>query len=201
MKLKDLSVSVKEFDGDKGEIVAYASVFGNADSYGDIVERGAFEKTLAEWKVSGKTIPLLYGHDFRDPFSNIGAVLEAVEDEHGLKVHARLDLDNAKAAQVFRLLKEQRLNQMSFAFDVVEGGFETRDSDEFYVIKQVKLYEVSVVPIGANQETSVLAVKSGCTCGTSKCGKEPTTEYKEKEEVDVSADVFAMRLQLLNTYL
>lgn len=163
MKLKDLKVRVKEPDDvevEAGEIVAYASVFDNVDSYGDVIRKGAFADTLKEWEESGNQLPLLYGHDFRDPFSNIGTVVEAVEDDHGLKIRAKLDLDNEKASQVYRLLKERRLSQMSFAFDVVEGA-EMKDNDNWiFEIRKVRLYEVSVVPIGANQETEVLAVKA-----------------------------------------
>lgn len=77
-----------------------------------------------------------------------------------MKIRAKLDLDNEKANQVYRLLKERRLSQMSFAFDVVEGA-EMKDNDNWvFEIRKVRLYEVSVVPIGANQETEVLAVKA-----------------------------------------
>lgn len=57
---------------DEGEILAYASIFGNVDSYGDVVVKGAFERTLEQWKSSGDYIPLLWGHDMDDPMSNIG---------------------------------------------------------------------------------------------------------------------------------
>lgn len=158
MKHKDLRVKVKA-DGDDGQFTAYASTFDVKDSYGDVIRKGAFADTLTEWKDSGNILPVLYGHDFSDPFSNIGAVVEAVEDDHGLKITAQLDLDNAKAAQVYKLLKQKRLTQMSFAFDVVEGAFVDEQDDSFYELRKVKLYEVSVVPIGANQETEILAVK------------------------------------------
>lgn len=159
VKTKSYDVSIDETQTE-GTITAYASVFGNVDSYGDVVIPGAFEETLGEWQKSGNTIPLLYGHDFKDPFSNIGGVTSAVEDAHGLKITAQLDLDNPKARQVYNLLKAKRLSQMSFAFDVVEGSWGEREQQEVYELKKVKLYEVSVVPIGANQETSIIDVKS-----------------------------------------
>lgn len=205
LRLKDVSVSVKSDSTSEGEIIAYASVFNNVDAYGDIVLKGAFEETLSEWKESGNTIPLLYGHDFRDPFSNIGSVLEASEDDHGLKVHASLDLDNPKAAQVYRLLKEKRLNQMSFAFDVVEGAFVEREKEDVYEIRRAKLYEVSVVPIGANQETEVLAVKAGKLpahtpdadgVGVVGAVVDAAAECEKQHELDV----FSMRLALLNDW-
>lgn len=167
-KLKDFGVQIKAGPDDglaEGEFIAYASVFGNKDSYGDVVLPGAFAETIQEWKDSGNVLPLLFGHNMQDPDFNIGSVLEASEDEHGLKVHAQLDMDSPKAAQVYRLLKGRRLSQMSFAYDVQEGGEAERtladgSKEHVYELRKLKLYEVSVVPIGANQETSILAVKA-----------------------------------------
>lgn len=179
VKIKSATVQVKADDEDgttSGTFEAYASVFGNRDSYGDIVQKGAFKDTLKEWSDSGNVLPVLYGHDFADPFSNIGSVVDAVEDDHGLKITGKLDLDNPKAAQVHKLLQEKRLSQMSFAFDVQKGAWSEDEDGEYYSIDKVKLYEVSVVPIGANQETEILAVKSAqcATCGTrSKDGTRP----------------------------
>lgn len=152
----------------EGEFTGYASVFGNIDSYGDVVMPGAFAKDLDRWQEKGDPIPTLFGHNMSDPDYNIGHVVEAVEDDHGLKVRVQLDLENPKAAQVYRLLKGRRINQMSFAYDILRAGFEVRPKDdgdedeteEFYALRELKIYEVSVVPIGANQETEIIDVKS-----------------------------------------
>lgn len=159
VKCKDFTADVKT-GGVEGEFTAYASVFDVKDSYGDVLRKGAFTRTLDEWQQSGNIIPVLYGHDFKDPFSNIGQVTDAIEDDHGLKVTALLDLDNPTAAQVYKLLKQKRLTQMSFAFDVVDHTQRKDDGGRYTELTQVKLYEVSVVPIGANQETEILAVKA-----------------------------------------
>jgi HK97 family phage prohead protease len=143
----------------EGQFVAYASVFGNVDSYGDIVTKGAFANDLARWEKSGNPIPLLFGHNMTDPDYNIGSVLKAEEDNIGLKVTAQLDLENPKAKQVYRMLKGRRINQMSFAYDVVDGSTENIDGADVYEIRDMKLYEVSVVTVGANQETEILSVK------------------------------------------
>lgn len=173
MKLKDVNVQVKALqpeDGTGGDIndaqpegviEAYASIFGNKDSYGDVVMPGAFTDTIAEWAASDNVLPLLYGHDFHDPYSNIGAVTSAEEDAKGLKIVAQFDMDNPKAKQVFNLVARKRITQMSFAYEVVEGESVTTEDDWHYEIRKVKLYEISVVPIGANQETAITAVKSG----------------------------------------
>lgn len=159
MQIKSFPIEVKA-EGDAGladgQFVGYASIFGNVDSYGDIVQPGAFTKTLDEWAESGAPIPVLWGHDMHDPFSNIGHVVSAEEDERGLKVLVQVDTEAAKAAQVYRLLKGRRVSQMSFAYEVLDG----RETEKGYELHEMKLYEVSVVPVGANQETEIVAVKS-----------------------------------------
>lgn len=180
MQLKTVALSVKSAGPDdglaEGEFLGYASVFGNKDSYGDVVVKGAFADTLGVWAKSGNTLPVLWGHDMADPFANIGAVIEAKEDDHGLLVKGRLDLENPKAKQVYRLIKGRRVSQMSFAYDVEEGSFiEKKDDaghdDSYYELRKLKLYEVSVVPIGANQETEVLAVKAARVADAVKAGR------------------------------
>lgn len=148
----------------EGEMVAYASVFGNVDSYGDIVVKGAFKNTLKEWKSGGRTMPLLYGHNMTDPEMNIGSVVEFEEDDRGLKIKAVFDQD-PKSQKVYRLVKSGRISELSFAFDTVTQKYldPTDDSTPkgaYRELQEVKLYECSVVPIGANSETEVLAIKA-----------------------------------------
>ena len=162
MLTKNAHVQLKAGPDDglnEGQFTAYASVFGNIDSYGDVVVKGAFAKDLARWEKSGNVIPLLFGHNMADPDLNIGYVVKAEEDEVGLKVTAQLDLENPKAKQVYRMLKGRRIDQMSFAYDVVDGAMAQKDGEDVYEIRDLKLYEVSVVTVGANQETEILAVK------------------------------------------
>lgn len=151
-----------------GQFEAYASTWiKEPDSYGDIVRKGAFAETIREWKASGQTLPILFGHDLVDPFSNIGGAVDLKEDERGLLVRAQLDLENPKAAQVYRMLKGRRINQMSFSYDVLEDaiveleekavGQGKRTARE---LRKMALHEISVVPFGANSDTEVLAVKA-----------------------------------------
>jgi len=163
VKLKNANVLVKAGPEDgleDGQFEAYASIFGNIDSYGDVVQPGAFENTLKEWAESGNFLPVLFGHNMADPDYNIGHVLEAKEDERGLWVRGQLDLESAKGAQVHRMLKGRRISQLSFAYDVIKGTWGQLDGVDVYELHEVKIYEVSLVTIGANQETEVLAVKT-----------------------------------------
>ena len=140
----------------EGQFEAYASVFGNVDRAGEIVEPGAFTKTLGEWAEKGETIPVLWGHNMNDPFANIGGVTLAEEDDHGLKISAQLDLDNPTAKQVYRLMKGRRTNRMSFAYAVREG----EGRKDGYHLLDLELFEVSVVQVPANELAEVTVVKS-----------------------------------------
>jgi HK97 family phage prohead protease len=178
VKVKDTALTARQVkagpdDGlTEGEFTAYASVFGNKDSYGDVVVKGAFADDLKAWEESGQNIPLLFGHNMADPDFNIGHVVKAEEDDFGLKVTAQLDLENPKAAQVYRMIKGRRINQMSFAYDVLEGANAKSDTlGDYYELRRLKTYEVSVVTIGANQETEILAVKSAADALLAKAGR------------------------------
>ena len=171
MQTKCLPFKVKaagETDGlAEGEIEAYASIFNNRDSYGDVMRKGSFAGTLEQWKSSGRTLPLLWGHNMNDPNMNLGGVFDAKEDDRGLRIKATFDLDNPTSAQVYRLVKSGRVSELSFAFDYlkymdVEPEAENNEFEgKFYrEVTEVKLYEVSIVPIGANPDTEILAVKS-----------------------------------------
>lgn len=157
----------------EGQFTAYASVFGVKDSVGDVVFPGAFTKSLARWGESGYPIPLLFGHMMDDPDMNLGHIADATEDDHGLLVTGALDLANPKSTQVYRMLKGKRINQMSYAYEIISGGVEVRKADgagddeqqgeEIYALRELKLYEISVVTIGANEETEILAVKQAAS--------------------------------------
>lgn len=187
MKYKAADLQVKAAgtaDGlEEGVFTAYASVYGNVDSYGDVVRKGAFADSLKAWAEKGNTLPVLYGHDMADVFANIGGVIEAKEDDHGLLVKAQLDLENPTAKQVYKLLKGRRLSQMSFAYSVEESAPTTVEGKDATELSKLSLYEVSVVPIGANQETEILAVKSHADL-LRKAGDQFTAEQIEANEPD-----------------
>lgn len=166
MLTKSCDVRVKAVGVDDsledGVFEAIVSVFGNVDSYGDRVMKGAFASTLSAWESSGDPIPVYWSHRMDDPDYNIGHVLEAKETEEGLWVKAQIDLEGPKAQQVYRLLKGRRVTQFSFAYDVeayriVKGA---SDDESVWELDQLKLYEVGPTPIGANQETELLSVKA-----------------------------------------
>lgn len=160
MQTKNLSAQVKAAGDDTGEFEAIVAVFGNVDSGGDIIAKGAFADTLAQWKDAGDPIPVVWSHDSNDPFSHIGSVLEASETDTGLLVKGLLDLDNPKAAQVHKLLKGRRVTQFSFAYSVMDSGPVEVDGVKATELRSLKLYEVGPTLVGMNQSTELLSAKS-----------------------------------------
>lgn len=160
MQTKNLSAQVKATGDDAGEFEAIVAVFGNVDSGGDVIAKGAFADTLTEWKAAGDPIPVVWSHDSNDPFSHIGSVLEASETDTGLLVKGLLDLENPKAAQVFKLLKGRRVTQFSFAYSVMDSGPIEVDGVKATELRSLKLYEVGPTLVGMNQSTELLSAKS-----------------------------------------
>lgn len=156
IKTKSFKVKAEESqESGSGYFVGYASVFGNVDSYGEVMEKGAFSDTLKEWE--GRKIPVFYGHDLTNPENNIGYVESAEEDDTGLLVRCVVDTEGpGNGPIVYKLLKEGRIDRMSF-------GFYVNDADHkggVTYIKKVSLLEVSVVPAPANPEAAINEVKS-----------------------------------------
>src|SRR3954468_15349729 len=69
--------------GDDGTFEGYGSIFGNVDSYGEIVEPGAFTASLVDARRKGRTIKMLWQHD---PYQPIGIWEDLAEDSKGLYV-------------------------------------------------------------------------------------------------------------------
>lgn len=158
MRTKYVDFKVKSADLEEGVISGYASVFGNVDSYGDIVVKGAFSGFLKRAAESGKVVPVFYGHNMEDPKANIGGTIELREDGHGLFFKAQLDLSgNTYGRVVYEQLKDGRLDSLSFGYSVLDAKM----TDTGYELRELELYEISVVPIPANREALITEVKAG----------------------------------------
>src|SRR5699024_365092 len=121
-------------------------------------------ESLASYGENGAGIPCYWSHQMSDAMMNIGHTVSAYEDEHGLKVDVQLDLDNPNGAYTHKLIQEKRVNQMSFAFDVEDFAFaQSEELGDYMELRKLKIHEVSVVQVGANQATELLAVKDRIT--------------------------------------
>lgn len=147
-------------EGENGVVEGYASTWTKTpDSYGDIVIKGAFTDTLKKRKASGHPFPLCFNHDFD---KIIGAVFEAYEDDYGLKVRASF-LNTPAAQEKRELVKEGIVWQFSFAYSVLGSEAPTEEEKKqgiWQKLTKLDLYEVSLVPVPANQTAVVTDIKN-----------------------------------------
>lgn len=160
-ELPNTSARLKTLDGDThnpgGYIEGYASVFGNTDLGGDIVQKGAFTKTLKE-RMPKNAVKMIDSHRVWDGTGAvIGTVIDAKEDDYGLWFKAALS--TVQAAQDIRTkLKEGILDALSFGYDVIKSTFDSKTGTSY--LQELKLYEVSVVIWGMNPLAGVTDTKS-----------------------------------------
>ena len=138
--------------GEGGEFSGYAAVFGNVDSGGDVIEKGAFAKTISE---DFDRIKILSQHqDFELP---IGKPLELREDDKGLFIRAKIS-DTQKGRDIQTLLKDGVLNELSIGYDAIDFYY---DGDtQVRHLKELRLWEVSIVTWGMNELAQINEVKS-----------------------------------------
>jgi HK97 family phage prohead protease len=141
---------------DRGEFSALAAAW-SVDRENDQIVRGAFAKTIERWQGSGKRIPLHWNHS-PDPKDIIGWVDPAAmrETGDGLFVRGKVDLASDMARQAWRLMKNNAVS-LSFGYLVTD---ETKRSDGVRELREIDLFEVSIVPAPANADTRILSTKS-----------------------------------------
>lgn len=156
---------------DDGFFAGYASVFGNRDSYGDIVQKGAFVESLNDWQAKGKMPPVLWQHDRGEV---IGVWTKLYEDDHGLYGEAELFInDIAKAKEAHALLKRGAIDGLSIGYSVTKG--QPDETGENYHLLGIDLKEISIVTMPANEQSRIDQIKS-----TLDAGKLPTLSEFEK---------------------
>lgn len=140
-----------------GTIKGYASTFGNVDQGFDIVERGAFAKSISEKK--GR-FPILLDHDVTKP---IGWNLDAEENEYGLKISGEIQLVTPDAINRYRFAKRAlELNTqcgLSIGYAVIKAEPD-RDRPIIRRLKELKLWEYSFVTFPMNEMAGIDSVKS-----------------------------------------
>jgi hypothetical protein len=153
---KIFSVEESQFkiiDEEKGVFEAYVSVFGNVDSYGEVVEKGAFVEWLNLHK--GRYPKGVWAHDWSEP---IIKTLEIGEDDYGLKVKGQFVLEVQRAREIYALMKEGVITDFSFGFRVQEDAWD--EVAKVRRLKKIAIYEYSPVLVGANDQATLIGVKS-----------------------------------------
>lgn len=165
MEIKHLVVpfelKAEDVNNDMGLFEGYGSVFGNIDFGGDIIEGGAFTKSLLDWQAKNQ-LPQMLG--FHRDGNLIGDWLEMVEDSKGLYVKGQLWVKADKRieqAQVsYNMMRGTGPKGLSIGYSVVDSELVEFNGGTVRRLKEIKLYEVSVVGYAMNEEADVTAVKS-----------------------------------------
>ena len=161
-QFKEFAVKELSYNGESRTISGYAAVFNNRDKAGDILLKGCFAKSIQdrgpESQANDKII-MLWQHDQHEP---IGKISVLTEDEKGLYFEAVID-DVERGNQAIKQLESGTLNQFSIGYSYVWEKCEYDQERDAFIVKEVVLYEISVVSIGCNGETEYLGLKSEST--------------------------------------
>ncbi len=158
-KLFHSTLSLKSIQ-ENGIFSGYASVFNIVDEQNDVILPGAFTETIL--KKTGK-IKLLWQHRSCEP---IGNILEISENKVGLYITANLLLDLQKAKEAYVMLKAGTIDSLSIGY--VPLQYDIDQETGVRVLKQVDLWEISLVTFPANSNSRIINVK-----------------HKTKEEIDL----------------
>jgi uncharacterized protein len=148
MEHLNVKLQVKSLD-EQGRFTGLASVYGNVDLGGDMVVPGAFTKSIVD---RGGEVPLLFAHDSRQPIG-----LARLQDtSSGLAIDGELVLDVPKARETYSLLKAKVLRGLSIGYDLIKSDV----MNGVRRLRELKLFEVSVVVIPMNEQALITAVKA-----------------------------------------
>lgn len=139
---------LKDADEKSGIVKGYGSVFGNVDSDGDIINKGAYSKTIQE---NGTRVKYLYQHDMDKP---LGKMLNLYEDEKGLVFEAQIP-KTTLGRDVMELMKAGVITENSVGILPIRKEM----VENYRHINEVKLYEISAVTLAANDQAMIVDVK------------------------------------------
>lgn len=137
-----------------GRINGYGSVFGNKDSYGEIVVKGAFNQSLDELK--GSDLPMLWQHQSDMP---VGLWKNLRQDDMGLRSEGTMPLQIASIKEKYQMAEAGLVKGLSIGYRVRKDGYEFLD-DGTVLLKDLDLREISLATFPANPLAIINDVKS-----------------------------------------
>ena len=157
-KFKEFQVKSEGMQ-DTGTISGYFSTYDRIpDSYGDVIAPGAFTETIKAREEGGHPFPLCWNHDL----DQIIGKVDSIEDTEKGPLMTASFFDTPLAQEKRAIVQSGCVFQFSFAYDVLEAEEITlEDGTKANELRKLNLYEVSIVPIPANQNAVVTDVKSG----------------------------------------
>lgn len=173
-----LDVAIRQAEG--GEFTGYAVFYGNKDRNGEVVDYGALTKCLREQN----EFPLIWQHDRLQPVG----VARLEETPRGAKVFAAINRATAEGEKAYQLtipppgFSRGALRDLSIGYFVKDDGY----VGGVRHLKELEIFEVSLVTIAANPKTFITSVKD--TIGGSE---HAVTEGEDSELSELLAEIRA----------
>ncbi|MCP3969416.1 MAG: HK97 family phage prohead protease [Rhodobacteraceae bacterium] len=120
-------------------IEGYASLFGKSDQGGDVVEKGAYGRSLTALKAASRSVKMLWQHD---PAQPIGVWDEVREDARGLFVKGRILAGVEKGREAIALIGAGAIDGLSIGYRTVRA---CKDDKGQRLLSELELWEVSLV--------------------------------------------------------
>ena len=166
---------IKSMDDETGEFEGYGSTFGGEpDAHGDVVIKGAYAESLRAHKAKGTMPKMFWQHDRNEP---IGKWLDAHEDEKGLFLRGKLNMEIPESRRAYSHLKHGDIDGLSIGYRILPGGFRVDDNTGIWYLENLELLEISIVSIGSNESATVSNVKAA------KAAHEITEKLKAGERL------------------
>lgn len=147
---KDFTGVVNDVDVKGRVVTGYLSVFGNIDRHSDIIEPGAFKKSISERR---NDIYFLNQHDWKQPHGKFSVLKE---DEYGLYFESEPLIDTTYSNDVLKLYEAGIIEQHSIGFIPIQKHIKSSVRH----LTELQLFEGSNVTIGANDKTRFLGTKT-----------------------------------------
>lgn len=172
---KAVPLELKSF-ADNGTFSGYGSVYNVTDQGGDVVEAGAFEKSLKTWRDSGRVVPVLWQHKTSEP---IGSWPELSEDNHGLLGKADLWIEDAPYARIaHKGMKSKTITGLSIGYRIKRETLDRKAGVNR--LHELDLVEISVVTNPMNDAARVDSVKAKLLAGDKPTIREFEEFLREK---------------------
>ena len=198
--MKELEYKTSQFEFKSAEddtlhIRAYALVFGNVDSYGDVIMPNACDAYLKS--EDAQRTKLCYQHNLDHV---IGVITDKGIDTKGMWFEADI-LPTSLGKDVAMLIKAGAINEVSIGYRANEYHYEKRDGYDYElrILDAITIGEISPVTRAANPQAVITNIKAeemeAEQVETQEQEEKPLIENEDMEEMKKQLDAFEQKAQ------
>lgn len=175
------------------------------DLGGDLIDPGAYKRTLNNWKASGRKLPLIDNHSYYSSVrAVVGGLLDGKETDEGLEVEFKI-VEGNDGEEIYQRVKAGIVDSMSIGYEVMakrDPTEEERRRGVQRVLTEIKLVEISLVIFPMNEGARIQSVKSAMTDARvtlrslRKSDDEEISEDERSELETLLADIDAIRAEV-----